>query len=199
MADWIDGISLVGTLGSLWIARSALKLSRDANQAQQRLALAQVRPWVVTKGPCVLTGPLCSGRPVPFAQWITLDGNAPAVRLRYESYWELVATADASRHFGIERVRIQRRSGEGSLGILTPGQNQCLVNAKDKRLSEDDYGKVFNGTHALRIVIIVEYGHSSSPGTVFRTTTAAICDKSFINSFDRSADLPPAPDGFHLQ
>lgn len=199
MADWIDGIALIGTLGSLWIARSALKLSRDANQLQQRMALAQVRPWVVTKGPCSLTAPLCIGRPVSFAQWITLNGNAPAVRLRVDSYWELVAAENAKQHFGIERVCIQRRIGEGSLGVLAPGQSQCLVNGKSKCLSASDFGKIFAGTHVLRIVIIVEYEHTSSPGIVFRTTTAAICDKSVFKPFDRSVDLLPAPDGFHLE
>ncbi|WP_447781488.1 hypothetical protein [Stenotrophomonas riyadhensis] len=199
MADWIDGIALIGTLGSLWIARSALKLSRDANQLQQRMALAQVRPWVVTKGPCTLTARLCTGRPVSFAQWITLDGNAPAVRLRYQSYWELVATDSARQHFGIDRIKINRRSGEGSLSVLAPGQSQCLVNAKDRLLSDADFGRIFEGSHVLRIVVIVEYGHSSSPDTVFRTTTAAICDKSVLESFDRNAALPPTPDGFHLE
>lgn len=198
MADWIDGIALIGTLGSLWIARSALKLSRDANQLQQRMALAQIRPWVVTKGPCVLTARLCTGRAVAFAQWITVDGNSPAVRLRYDSYWHLVESKSATEHFGIERVQINRRSGEGTLGILAPGQVQCLVNSEEKTLTDADFGKVSEGTHVIRIVIVVEYGHSSSPDTLFRTTTAAICSSSSITSYDQNRDLPPTPDGFHL-
>lgn len=199
MADWIDGIALLGTLGSLLIARSALKLSRDAHQLQQRISLAQIRPWVVMKGPCILTGAIVSDQPVPFAQWITVEGTSPAVRLRVESYWEILPADQAKQHSGIARARIQKRIGDGTLTVLAPGQSQCVVNSSDRKLSSDDYWKVLKGSHLVRIVIIVEYEHTSSPSTTFRTTTAATCGKEGVRNFNGQLALPPVPDGFHLE
>jgi len=200
MSDVIDGVAMLGTIVSLGIAYRALKLSTAANDRQQELSLAQVRPWIVMNGPCELNRALAKDQPVSFTQKIEVLGSQPAVRMRTQSWWNLVTAGEAAEHCGLERFKIQRRVGEGSLIALAPGQKYHILNSPDMlAISQGELELIDSGTHAIRIVIVIEYESASSPGTVFRSSTAVIGRNASIHAHGRDLMLQPAKDGLHLQ
>lgn len=200
MSDVIDAIALAGTAISLGIAYKALKLSTASNNRQQELSHAQVRPWIVMNGPCMLNRALAKDQQISFTQKIEVLGSQPAVRMRAQSWWNLVTTRDAAEHCGLERFRIQRRVGEGSLVALAPGQKYHVFNSPDMpAISQEQLDLIDRGTHAVQIVIVVEYESASSPGTVLRSSTAVIGRNASIHASGNDLMLQPAKDGLHLQ
>lgn len=198
MIDLGSLISGLVPLASLLVAWLALKLSKDTFARQRKMMVADVRPWIVTKGPCRLTFPIRAGAQVRFRQDIEVLGSRPALRVRVQSRWDLVTAEDAREHFGIHREKITRRIGEGTLFALAPGQNFYVYESSEcSNLSEEQFRMVDEGTHAIRIVMIIEYAYSALEDDVFRTTAAVICDASDIGSADQT--LRPTPDGLHLE
>ncbi|HEL7628279.1 TPA: hypothetical protein UL921_000054 [Stenotrophomonas maltophilia] len=200
MSDVIDAVALLGTAVSLGIAYKALKLSKESNVSQRELSLAQVRPWIVMNGPCELKRGLARDQPISFVQKIEVLGSQPAVRMRAQSWWNLVTTDEAAEHCGLERFKINRRVGEGSLVALAPGQKYHVFNSPDMLpISLEQLELIDRGTHAIQIVIVVEYESASSPGKVFRSSTAVIGRNADIHAQGSDLILQPAKDGLHLQ
>ncbi|MDH6329496.1 hypothetical protein M2299_000296 [Stenotrophomonas sp. 1278] len=200
MSDVIDAVALVGTIVSLGIAYKALRLSTAASERQQELSLAQVRPWIVMNSPCELKRGLEKDQTISFIQKIEVLGSQPAVRMRTQSWWSLVTTSEAAEHCGLERFRIQRRIGEGSLIALAPGQKSHIFNSPDMpAISLEQLELIDRGTHAIRIVNVIEYESVSSPGKLFRSSTAVIGRNANVHAQGSELILQLAKDGLHLQ
>ncbi|MEG0191659.1 MAG: hypothetical protein RR698_00650 [Stenotrophomonas sp.] len=193
-------LSALFALASLIVAALALKNSRKALDSQQSTASEQLRPWVVMRDPCILTRPLSVGHPVRFRQNIEVIGSRPATRMRVQSWWTLIKAEEALQHFGIEKQKVNRRLGEGTLFALAPNQKHFIFESSDSAsLTRDQLELIDAGTHAIRVVMVVEYESSSSPGTLFRSTAAVLCRNANIHARGDDLILNPTMDGFHVE
>lgn len=193
-------ISPILALASVVVAAMALANSKKALDSQRKTSGEQLRPWVVMRDPCVLTMPLRAGHPVRFRQNIEVIGSRPATRMRIQSWWTLIKDAETRQHFGIDKQKISRRVGEGTLLAFAPNQKHYIFESSDSPvLTQDQIDLIDAKTHAIRVVMVVEYESSANPGVIFRSAAAVLCRNADIHARGNDLILNPTMDGFYVE